>query len=92
MPLKGSGHSQFVVDQDRYFTSLSELDSWAEKPGKQLLGVLPYAPRSKVAAGQLQQGKLLVNGFISYNYTMLIVIGRYATTTKYVIFRDQSLN
>lgn len=59
MPLKGSDHSENAIDEDRYFTSLSELDAWADKSQKKLLGVLPYTRRSKAAA-RLQQGKLLV--------------------------------
>ena len=62
MPLRGTGHSQSVFDEAPYFTSLSQLDDWADKSVAKLYGVLPYVQRSKMAGNKAsQQGKLLVN-------------------------------
>jgi hypothetical protein len=60
MPLVGTGHSlNLVGDEAPYFTSLEELDSWMDKPSKQLRSVVPYTPRSRTENPQ-KQGQLLV--------------------------------
>ena len=60
MPLVGVDHSlNLVGDEAPYFTSLEELDSWMDKPSKELRSVLPYTPRSRTASAP-KQGRLLV--------------------------------
>ncbi|EMD41131.1 glycoside hydrolase family 85 protein [Gelatoporia subvermispora B] len=60
MPLRGSGHTSQVLDEDPYFESLSSLDGWAARPVSQLAGVLRYYPRTPVSEQCNSRGKLLV--------------------------------
>ncbi|CCM04954.1 uncharacterized protein FIBRA_07151 [Fibroporia radiculosa] len=59
MPLRGSGHSNAVLDDAPYFTSLAELDVWASKPSAKLTSVIPYHSRSQDLSAD-GQGRLLV--------------------------------
>lgn len=60
MPLVGVDHSlNLIGDEAPYFTSLEELDSWMDKPCKELRSVLPFTPRSRTVSAP-KQGRLLV--------------------------------
>jgi hypothetical protein len=57
MPLAGSTHSALSKDDAPYFTTLTELDEWADTHPSKLEGVVPY-PEGVDSSSQ--QGRLLV--------------------------------
>jgi hypothetical protein len=59
MPLAGSTHTSLGNDDAPYFTSLTDLDAWMDKPSAKLEGVVPYL-RPEDEAPVAQQGRLLV--------------------------------
>jgi hypothetical protein len=77
MPLRGSGHSDRC---DPYFESLSQLDDWANRRTRRLLGTVPHASRSD--EWFTEPGKALAEEttFIS----MLISVARSVMITRYV--------
>ena len=61
MPLRGVGHSKLVENPAPYFTTLAELDEWADQPRAKLTGLLEYRPRARVEGTADGRGRLLVN-------------------------------
>ena len=62
MPLRGTKHSDSVLDRDRFFTSLDALDSWADqhRNDKALSSVLPFVARSPSEdQGQSEKARLM---------------------------------
>jgi mannosyl-glycoprotein endo-beta-N-acetylglucosaminidase len=66
MPLRGTGHSKLVGDQDPYFSSLADLDVWATVPRRKLNGLLTYKSRRNLEGAPSDgRGKLLVKRTMS---------------------------
>lgn len=70
MPLRGNEHTAHVNDTNLYFTSLAELDDWADAPSEKRTGILAYKRRlaSSDVTATVSKGTLLVSSLLSAWY------------------------